>query len=81
MVVFLIDELGLAELSPHNPLKILHSKLEEPEIAVIGLSNWALDASKQNRALNLSRDNSSREDLIVTALSIVSTMEVTIQQD
>lgn len=29
-VVVLLDEIGLAEISPHNPLKILHSILEHP---------------------------------------------------
>jgi hypothetical protein len=49
MVLIIIDEIGLAELSPHNPLKVLHSMLEPPEIPFIGISNWTLDASKMNR--------------------------------
>ena len=48
--VVLLDEVGLAEVSPHNPLKILHSLLEPrnsaEKVAVIGISNWVLDASK-----------------------------------
>ena len=52
------DELGLAEKSTENPLKVLHSYLEyhsddNDKIAFIGISNWALDASKMNRAIYL----------------------------
>ena len=49
LVLIVIDEIGLAELSPHNPLKVLHSRLEPPYVAFIGISNWTLDASKMNR--------------------------------
>ena len=40
---------GLAETSPYNPLKVLHSLLEPtypakgPTVSVIGISNWRLD--------------------------------------
>ncbi|CAI2175252.1 8940_t:CDS:10, partial [Funneliformis geosporum] len=48
--------LGLAETSPYNPLKVLHSLLESspfrrPTVSVIGISNWRLDISKSSRAL------------------------------
>ena len=46
-----IDEIGLAELSPYNPLKVLHEKLDNPKISFIGISNWSLDASKMNRVI------------------------------
>ena len=47
----LLDEVGLAERSPHNPLKVLHALLETPDgaplpYAVVGISNWWLDAAK-----------------------------------
>lgn len=51
LVLIVIDEIGLAELSPYNPLKVLHSRLEPPMVAFIGISNWTLDASKMNRVL------------------------------
>uniref|UniRef100_A0A0G4GB89 Uncharacterized protein n=1 Tax=Chromera velia CCMP2878 TaxID=1169474 RepID=A0A0G4GB89_9ALVE len=57
----LLDEIGLAEQSPHNPLKVLHSLLEpdypkdRPEVAVIGISNYELDPAKMNRAIHLMR--------------------------
>ena len=37
------DEVGLAEQSPHRPLKVFHQLLEHPAISFVGLSNWALD--------------------------------------
>ena len=51
------DEMGLAEISPNNPLKVIHSQLEydenEDKVAFIGISNWTLDASKMNRGIYL----------------------------
>ncbi len=44
------DEMGLAEHSPNNPLKVIHSELEydlnegDKKVAFVGISNWALDA-------------------------------------
>ena len=52
---------GLAETSPFNPLKVLHSLLEPsypatgPTVSVIGISNWRLDNSKSSRALLVQR--------------------------
>ncbi|CAG8500666.1 13406_t:CDS:2, partial [Gigaspora rosea] len=57
ITVVLLDEIGLAEKSPHNPLKVLHYLLEPnypaelPGVSVIGISNWRLDNSKSSRAL------------------------------
>lgn len=69
-MLVIIDEIGLAEISPHNPLKVLHSLLEFPKVAVVGISNWALDASKMNRAITLSRPDPDKNDLIESARSI-----------
>eukprot|EP00831_Metopus_contortus_P046789 TRINITY_DN3763_c0_g1_i5.p1 TRINITY_DN3763_c0_g1~~TRINITY_DN3763_c0_g1_i5.p1 ORF type:complete len:178 (+),score=29.12 TRINITY_DN3763_c0_g1_i5:162-695(+) len=46
-VVF-IDEIGLCELSPYNPLKVLHEllEIEALDIGFVGISNWRLDAAK-----------------------------------
>ena len=55
--MILFDELGLAEKSESNPLKVLHSKLEffgNDEISFIGISNYSLDSINNNRFLNLS---------------------------
>ncbi|CAG9325375.1 unnamed protein product [Blepharisma stoltei] len=70
--VIVFDEIGLAELSKHNPLKVLHSYLEKENINIgfIGISNWRLDASKMNRALYLARPDPDEKDLKFTALSI-----------
>lgn len=70
--VFVFDEIGLAELSRHNPLKVLHSLLEveNRDIGFIGISNWRLDASKMNRALYLARPDPDFNDLQLTAKQI-----------
>lgn len=62
-----MDEIGLAELSDHNPLKVLHSALDKNDVAFIGLSNWSLDAAKMNRALHLNCPMLEEEDLIEIA--------------
>ena len=61
IVCVYIDEIGLCELSPFNPLKALHTFLElgyknqniEKKLAFVGISNWKLDAAKMNRGLYL----------------------------
>ncbi|XP_078588710.1 uncharacterized protein LOC144869352 [Branchiostoma floridae x Branchiostoma japonicum] len=73
--VVLLDEIGLAEESRFNPLKVLHSLLEPaeddfPDIAVVGISNWALDAAKMNRAVHLSRPEPDTKDLHLTGKSL-----------
>ena len=75
MPVVLLDEIGLAEVSRFNPLKVLHSQLEPtvgsfPSVAVVGISNWSLDAAKMNRAIHLSRPEPTIKDLADTAKSI-----------
>ena len=79
-----LDEVGLAEISQHNPLKVLHPLLEpsemsegdednfkRPNIAVVGISNWALDPAKMNRAIHLSRTEPDLHDLIETGREIL----------
>eukprot|EP01038_Epipyxis_sp_PR26KG_P006688 gene6688-9172_t len=70
---------GLAEISPFNPLKVLHSRLETVDdsplpVAVVGISNWTLDASKMSRAIQLSRSEPTVNDLYQTALRIVESI-------
>ncbi len=75
-----IDEIGLCEISPFNPLKVLHSFLEldyknienENKMAFVGISNWKLDASKMNRGiyLNVFSPESNENDMIDTAFEI-----------
>ncbi|XP_046556920.1 uncharacterized protein LOC124266162 [Haliotis rubra] len=76
--VVILDEIGLAEMSRFNPLKVLHSLLEPgetelPNVAVVGISNWALDAAKMNRAIHLSRPDMDAKELYLTGISISET--------
>ena len=71
------DEMGLAEHSPNNPLKVIHSQLEidserdkNPKAAFIGISNWVLDAAKMNRGLHISIPELDEEDIINTSKRI-----------
>eukprot|EP00833_Pecoramyces_ruminatium_P011448 jgi/Orpsp1_1/1185480/evm.model.c7180000093977.1 len=72
--VIYFDEMGLAEISKNNPLKVIHSQLEydenEKKVAFIGISNWPFDASKMNRGICLSIPEPDKEDLKETAKSI-----------
>lgn len=91
----LMDEVGLAEVSRHNPLKVLHGLIEPDSrkefaaglsiarheqadtnsfdlpYAVVGISNWALDPAKMNRAIVLSRPDPDADDLEKTAAAIM----------
>ncbi|ETO14264.1 hypothetical protein RFI_23106, partial [Reticulomyxa filosa] len=69
--LFLFDEIGLAEQSPHNPLKILHQLLEHPKIAFVGISNWSLDAAKMNRMIMHFIPLMDHNDLMETAKVIL----------
>ena len=78
--MILFDELGLAERSKYNPLKVLHSHLEldggEKGVSFVGISNWTLDAAKINRALNLSVPDldSNLDDLKNTSVTIAESI-------
>ena len=53
------------------PLKVLHGILVDPPIAIVGISNWALDAAKMNRAVCLQRPEPKASDLQATGEAIV----------
>lgn len=72
LTVLLLDEVGLAEFSPDMPLKVLHYMLIDPSVAIVGISNWALDSSKMNRAICLQRPEPSESDIMLTGENIVS---------
>ncbi|CAJ0628335.1 12323_t:CDS:10 [Entrophospora sp. SA101] len=80
--VVLLDEVGLAETSPFNPLKVLHSLLEPSypadgrKVSVIGISNWRLDNSKSSRALLVQRPKFDLDDLIDTALHLLQNKKI-----
>ncbi|CAF1155980.1 unnamed protein product [Didymodactylos carnosus] len=63
--VIVFDEIGLAELSPHNPLEVLHAEfqIENCQYGFVGISNWRVDASKMNRALYLLTPDPDVKDL------------------
>jgi len=85
--MILFDELGLAELSETNPLKVLHSKLEyggkEEGVSFVGISNYTLDAAKINRALVLSVPDLDQklDEIISTAKNIVESISPNIKDD
>ena len=72
------DEMGLAERSSNNPLKIIHYLLEKDNdnsVPFLGISNWKLDASKINRALSLTITDYDIEDLKETAIAIAEALD------
>ena len=72
------DEMGLAERSINNPLKIIHFLLEKDSkqsVPFLGTSNWKLDASKTNRTLTLSIIDYDISDLQETAICIAESMD------
>ena len=85
--MILFYELGLAERSDSNPLKLLHEKLEytgqKRGVSFVGISNYSLDAAKINRALVLSvPDLDGRlDDLNDTAKNIVGSISEKVKDD
>eukprot|EP00755_Sulcionema_specki_P009898 Sspe_Gene.44944::Locus_22125_Transcript_2_2_Confidence_0.500_Length_15952::g.44944::m.44944 len=71
IVILLLDEVGLAEHSPDMPLKVLHGILVKPPIAIVGLSNWTLDAAKMNRAICLQRPEPEQDDVYLIGKHIL----------
>ena len=87
IIMALFDELGLAERSESNPLKVLHSKLEydgkEEGISFVGISNYSLDAAKINRALVLSVPDLDQklDELIETSRNIVKSISDKLEKE
>ena len=87
IVCVFIDEIGLCEISPYNPLKALHTYLEldyknqsnEEKLAFVGISNWKLDAAKMNRGIYLNVINpiSDFKQMRDTAMQITSIYDKT----
>ena len=72
------DEMGLAERSSNNPLKVIHFLLEKDakdSVPFLGISNWKLDAAKINRALGLTITDYDIQDLEETAISIAEALD------
>ena len=73
-----MDELGLAELSINNPLKVTHYEFEKEDdekVPFVGITNWALDASKMNRVIYIVIQDPDVNDLIQTAKEIVKSLD------
>ena len=76
--VIFIDEMGLAEHSPHNPLKVIHKELdrnkdeknEDDKIAFVGISNWTFDSAKINRGISINIPDSNETDIKKTSETI-----------
>lgn len=67
-VVFLFDEISLAEIGYDNALKCLHPILEPPAgnprlYSFVAISNWMLDLSKMSRAVFIPRPDPEEKDL------------------
>ena len=83
----LFDELGLAERSESNPLKVLYHRLEytgkDEGISFVGISNYSLDAAKVNRAIVLSVPELDQklDDLIETSSNIVESISEKLKND
>ena len=77
------DEMGLAEESSENPLKVLHAELENEEnkIAFFGITNWTLDASKMNRGIRIFVQDPDEEDLLFTATEIAKSIDENIYKN
>ena len=80
------DEMGLAEHSPNNPLKVIHSELEyeqnkgENQVSFVGISNWALDAAKMNRGISIYIPEPDEKDNQETALIIGKSYDETLAE-
>ena len=77
LAVVFMDEMGLAEISENNPLKVMHAELEQEtdKIAFVGISNWFIDASKMNRVIYNVAQDSDEADLIHTGEEIARSYE------
>lgn len=63
----------MAELSVHNPLKVLHAHLEmnkERKFGFIGISNYELDLAKMSRFLVIYREDPDEKELQKTSIKI-----------
>ena len=76
--VIFMDEMGLAEISENNPLKVMHAELENEKnkIAFVGISNWFIDASKMNRVIYNVVQEPDEDDLIETGKEIAKSYEI-----
>ena len=81
--MLLFNDIGIAELSPNNPLKVLKYELECDlnRISFVGLSNWALDSDIMNRGILLSIPPLQKNELEMTAINIAESYNEKLAQD
>ena len=80
------SDIGHAEHSPNNPLKVIHSELDyndfqENKISFVSTSNFFLDAPKMNRGIVLVLPKPDKNDLRESALSIAEYYNVKLADD
>ncbi|CUI15319.1 Hypothetical protein, putative [Bodo saltans] len=78
--ILVLEEVGIAVGSKHNPLMVLHSLIDRGvemddgtliRIPIIGISNYSLDAAKMNRMRITFRGNPKLDDLVKTAKTLM----------
>ncbi len=85
LAMVVLDELGLADLSPERPIKVLHSELERNAVltsgeqqqspcSVVALSNWVVDAAQLNRSILISRTQAESDDLLLSSVQLAETL-------
>ena len=85
LAMVVLDELGLADLSPEKPIKVLHHELERKAVltsgesqqsnySVVALSNWLVDAAQLNRGILISRTAANHKDLLESAKQLATSL-------
>jgi len=81
-ILVLMDEMGIADISKNNPLKVIHYELDknsdikdaQNKFSFVGISNYFLDGSKMNRAFNKIIEDSDENDTIKTGKEIANSI-------
>ena len=85
LVMVVLDELGLADMSPEKPIKVLHAELERQSVltsgekqqspfSVVALSNWVVDAAQVNRGILILRKQADKKDLLASAEQLADSL-------
>ena len=85
--MLLFNDIGITELSPNNPLKVMKSELEYlfnergDKISFVGLSDWALEPDIMNRGIILSIPPLEKLELEKTAMNIAESYNCRLAHD
>ncbi|EFX81259.1 hypothetical protein DAPPUDRAFT_317827 [Daphnia pulex] len=85
LAMVVLDELGLADMSPEKPIKVLHAELERQSVltsgekqqspfSVVALSNWVVDAAQVNRGILILRTPANKKDLLESAKQLADSL-------